>query len=69
MIEELVPHGLLTLQSPVDPLDSQKDAWRFIITSELMSQWDISETLRKCEKEQASSQRKKLFFKQHKFLW
>lgn len=26
---ELVPHGLLTLQSPVEPLDSQKDAWIF----------------------------------------
>lgn len=29
MIEEPVPHGLLTLQSPVDPVDSQKDAWMF----------------------------------------
>lgn len=29
MIEEIVPHGLLTLQSPVDLLDSQKDAWTF----------------------------------------
>lgn len=29
MTEEPVPHGSLTLQSPVDPLDSQKDAWMF----------------------------------------
>lgn len=68
MVEEIVPHGLLTLQNPVDCLDSQEDAWMFgiYITSEFMSQWDISETLRVCKKEQTSSQRKKLFFKQHK---